>query len=345
MRRTITGMPGAAALLVGCLALSGCSGGEEPDATPAEIPEAIETIDPAPPAYRTDAKSPPAPAYAPLRTGWRYETFGDVVVSVPERFVPGGTGQQVDQWCVGRSRQPVVGRPFGPTTQVACPADDDRQFDPSFTGSFVGFDLPPPGETEPAEGGDIREGDRVTRLVEGIELIVQAPERLRQRVLDTVATVPDGGEDPYGCPVDDPAAADPSVRPFGPGLATLVPGQVTDVAVCTYLLRADRVMPADIRLLASSRLAGAGARRAVAGLLNASPGGGPDGGGACADGFGEQLTVLRIGGDFPFNDADERRVVLRYDGCRGEGIDDGRTVRRLTPQVLRPFLAGTAGTA
>ena len=326
-------MPGAAALLACCLLLSGCTDEAEPAAP-------VQRIDPAPPVDVPEIE--PAAAYPPLPSGWRWETFGAVTVGVPDRFVPGGTGQELDQWCVGRSRTPVIGRPFGITTLVGCPAGSPREFDAAYTGSVVAFDLPLEGE-EIDSPEDLRRGDRVTRAVGGVELVVQAPAALSRRVLATVSTVPDGGRDPYGCPVTDPAAEDPSVRPFGPGLSGLAPGQVTDLSVCTYALGGRRLVRADARLLTSAKLTGAEARRAVARLDEGPPGGGPNARGACSGAYGSQLTVLRIRGDFPMNDADERRVVLRYDGCRGNGIDDGQTVRRLTTAALRPFLVGAAG--
>ncbi|MGH3316377.1 MAG: hypothetical protein ACRDO0_09565, partial [Nocardioidaceae bacterium] len=50
----------------------------------------------------------------------------------------------------------------------------------------------------------------------------------------------------------------------------------------------------------------------------------------------EEIAVLefwpRPGSELPIS------VVVRYDGCRGHGIDDGRSLRALTAEVLDPVL-------
>lgn len=156
----------------------------------------------------------------------------------------------------------------------------------------------------------------------------------RQRILASVRQI--DGVDARGCPPDS-LLLDPAARPSGRSLPSAA--EITGVAVCRYALAGGLTggtgLPKPI--LSSSRLDADQARRLLRSIHAAPRGGGPNSPSTCSDDerLGEEMVVLRF-----TTSGGVREVALRYSGCDGHGIDDGRVVRRLTAEVLKPVLTG-----
>lgn len=138
--------------------------------------------------------------------------------------------------------------------------------------------------------------------------------------------------DPYGCGASSPIQAGGFVRPAAPfDVARL--GAVDSVAVCLYDLGRPVGTPG---LLASRELRGDDADALLAAIRAAPVGGGPDTPDTCLKGLsGDAAIVLRLVTASVTHD-----VYVYYDWCYGNGIDDGFTLRTLTPDNCGPLWAG-----
>jgi hypothetical protein len=114
-------------------------------------------------------------------------------------------------------------------------------------------------------------------------------------------------------------------------------GAVESLSVCRY------GVPGWPRptLISSHRLTGRAASNALA-ALRAAPVGPPSSSRGRCDAPTREFAVLEL---WPTQDAATGAgrtspvpVVVRYDGCRGHGVDDGLSSRALTAAVLEPIL-------
>ena len=311
----------AVAVVIASLLLTGCvfGGSDDRGADPLVTPSATEI---------TQAESS-------LPDGWRWESYGAVMVGVPDTWEDGGsTTQLTSQWCIGEGDRaaPVVARP-GVSTLVLChaPVDPRRSHDSTdpgavieTAGQFVAFSSAP-GKPD----GRSTEGDRVTVVRSEVSVLVQTTEALRDRIVSTITTA---DHDHNGCPVQHPVTSDPALRPDPAGDVSSWSGIGTVVACKYEIARDDR----DSVGLLSSIEVQKGAE-AVAAIARAPVGGGPDDPRDClADySYGDDLIVISID-----SDTGRHEVYLRYSGCDHNGLDDGTTVRRLTAAAVRPFVAG-----
>jgi len=255
--------------------------------------------------------------------------------------VPGDWGwdngsQRIDQWCAypqtaEADQIPAVGRP-GSASLVGCGIDTPKgKPDPSTllknTGPIVAFDRP-----QKPKDGVVKEGDRTTVGLNGVEVMVQAEPELRKKIVATVHAVT---VDVNGCPATDPVSRDPARRPSPAGDVSKL-GTVSAVAACKYIL-GHGGYGSDPRLQGSLRLEGAKAAKAVGRIAAAAKGGGPNSPQNCTEdsSYGDELIVLRVS-----SDKGESQVYLRYSSCDHNGFDDGRSVRRLDAKSVAPFIAG-----
>jgi hypothetical protein len=271
-----------------------------------------------------------------LPAGWRWESYGGVEVGVPGDWGWDNGNQRIGQWCASpqtaeADQIPAVGRPGG-ATLVGCGTDTPKgEPDPETllknTGPIVAFDRP-----EKPKDGVVKEGDRTTVGLNGIEVIVQTEPELRKKIVATVHAVT---ADINGCPTTDPVSRDPASRP-SPAVDVTKLRAVSAVAACKYVLDHD-AYGSDPRLQGSLRLEGAKAARAVARIAAAAKGGGPNSPENCTvdSSYGDELIVLRVS-----SDKGESQVYLRYSSCDHNGFDDGRSVRRLDAKSVAPFIAG-----
>jgi hypothetical protein len=272
-----------------------------------------------------------------LPDGWRWESYGGVEVGIPGDWGWDNGSQRLGQWCVrDQPGPPAVGRP-GMSTAVGCSATGSPATGSpaphtlvTNTGPIVAFE-----STGDRTDGVTREGDRVTVRRAGTAVIVQAAAAVRDRIVATIRPAP---RDSFGCTATHPISSTPSYRPAEPAAVT---GRtsVTSVSACKYTL--PRV-PGDkdragLSLYSALRLDGPAAQQAVRTVAAAPAGGGPDAPGQCLpeSSYGDDAIVLTVR-----SAAGDSEIVLRYSGCDHNGFDDGVTVRALTADAVRPFIAG-----
>jgi hypothetical protein len=254
-----------------------------------------------------------------LPPGWRWESYGGVQVGVPGEFGWGDRALRLDAWCIRQDpgERPIVARPGAPVPAIGCPDGENLIKN---TGWVVGFGQPMPGDPE----GVLHSGDRATVRTAGVEVIVQVPVELRERIVATVHRVE---TDAYGCPAGHPISTTKAWRPpAGPDIAAL--RDVTSLSACRYGLGSPGL------LISSLRLDGDAARQALQGILRAPRGGGPDRPQDCLPevAWGDEAIVLRVN-----SAAGLTEITVRYASCVGHGFDDGGTVRGLTLAAIAPF--------
>ncbi|BCJ39774.1 hypothetical protein GCM10010168_93530 [Actinoplanes ianthinogenes] len=269
----------------------------------------------APAPVGTAAGPRPDPSAPVLPAGWRWESYGGVEVGVPGEWGWGDRGLRLDAWCIDGpgGKPPVVARPGAGVPLIACMG---AATDLAHTGTVVGF-----GDAASETDGITRDGDRVTVTLGKVEVIVQTPAELRERILATIHKVT---VDAYGCP------ATHSLKTRPTDVTKL--HDVTAVSVCRY-----RLSENDPTLLSSLRLTDDAADRAIRGIAQAPVGGGPNRPQDCAPevAHGDEAIVLAIG---------SAEVLIRYAGCVDIGYHDGTAVRRVDRDSLSPFLAGPNAT-
>lgn len=275
------------------------------------------------PFWQSDRTNDSGDSAALLPLGWRWESYGGIEVGVPDSW---GWGTSDTPWCLEKPagpHTPYVGRP-GVVRMIGCLTTNDGAPDPAFSireaGTFVWFSKSM-GE---AEKQVVVEGDRATRTRAGVELRVQAPESLRDAILNTLRTIAQGTN---GCPLTHPISENPAWRPAS---RTRVKGltDVTAVTACKF---------GEGFLISSVKLEAGAASNAVAEVVAAPDCGGPDSPHTCvkSSAYGDGVIVLEI-----VAKQGTREVVMRYDGCDHHGFDDGQSVRTLTHDAVKPFLAG-----
>lgn len=278
-------------------------------------------------------QEPDTPA---LPEGWRWESFGGVQVGVPDEWDWGGPSQRIYQWCLNDEdelNRPIVGV-AGASTAVGCdlhgPSTPPKDSLVENTGEVVMFDW----SREPSShAGEV--GDRTTVERQGVTVLVQARQPLRNAIVATIHTV---DTDVHGCPATHPITDDSMWRPGGIALGDV--RGVTEVSVCRYQLRDARQIPVNDTpgtLMSSRRIEGHDAEQAVEAMTQAPVGGGPNNPDQCAPDIrlGEEAIVLQV-----TSAAGTTEIAVRYSGCDHHGFDDGHQVRTLTAEALAPFIAG-----
>jgi hypothetical protein len=267
-----------------------------------------------------------------LPAGWRWESFGGVQVGVPGDWGWDSQALRLDAWCIKPGNHPpAVARPGAPVPAIGC--DTGQEGPPAGflianTGWTVGFD-----RTDKVDGTD-REGDRTTVRLDGVEVIIQAPEEWRDRVAATIHRVK---VDDAGCPTSHRISTGPDLRPTPPmDVATL--RDVTSVSVCKYPLPdGSSARLSSPRLLSSLRLDGATAADEIRLIAAAPVGHSLDTPADCAPetAHGDQVIVLLVR-----STTGTAEVTMRYAGCVQNGFDDGITVRELTKASVGPLVTG-----
>lgn len=263
---------------------------------------------------------PPAP-------GWRWESYGGVDLQVPDEWGHGTTGAPP---CLSEEDIPgpgYVGRP-GAVPSIGCPepvAPLDRRT------PYLWFD----SRAEPAVHEYDARWVAETRVVEGLALTVLTDDDvLRARILDSARPSAEGPG--RVCPTEHPVLTDPDFRPDpGPGgLAALGPAE--SITVCRYAY-GTRTRPTTSPVLSIGRLTGQTARAAIAAMLAAPAGTGPNKPTDCMPEYarGDEVLLLTA-----WDGTRAQEVVVRYAGCDAHGLDDGHTHRRLTGEPLRLLLTG-----
>ncbi|MFI1994117.1 hypothetical protein [Actinoplanes sp. NPDC020271] len=283
------------------------------------------------PADSPPAAPQPSSSQPTLPAGWRWESYGGVQVGVPADWGWASQALRLDAWCIKPGNHPpAVARPGAGVPAIGCPAATNGTPTGSLitnTGWTVGF-----ARTDRPDG-ITHEGDRTTIRRDTVEVIVQAPQQLRDQITATVHQVE---VDSAGCPTSHRISTGPDLRPTPPAdLATL--RDVTSVSVCKYPL--PETSPAlSPRLLSSLRLDGAAAADEIQQIAAAPIGAGDlDTPADCAPevAHGDQIILLLIRAATGTSEA-----TVRYAGCVQNGFDDGTTVRRLTKPAVAPLVTG-----
>ena len=260
----------------------------------------------------------------PLRDGWRYETFLDVQIQVPDSWEY--NPYPASQWCINPGPEaPYVdrGSPARATTDVYCgPQEPTRRFQDHVL--FLA--------TQFTEGTPLREernGWLTVREPVGAAMveIVSQDETLIDDILATASVV---SFDQFGCPVSDPIQAGDFVRPAEPFDIGEV-DSVVEIAVCRYLV--GEAWSAEAGLADAHLLTGTAARDELSALQAAPIGGGPGNPADCAPEYsGYDALVIRL------RSADDTYTMyVYYQACGGNGFDDGNQLRTLTRAACSPL--------
>ncbi len=275
-------------------------------------------------------------------TGTRVVSYRDVLLNVPADW---GWGHAPGpDWCAdvpgGDRRFPDS--PFAQTQSrgfvmtIACP--DDEKYVPAAFGDAPSRLWVPHVELVDADSDFVTQVPDGETTHEGWTLTARTVGAAQVRVLSDASTAGlvrpmlDSARvvdtTPEGCDVRSPAQATDHPRPPAFDLSELA--TVDRIAVCQYSrLPLDRA-----GLVAARSVDGAAAQSLLEAIKQAPAGGGPDTPANCAeDDFGDEVMVLRLA----VPDAESHDVYVGYSTCRGNGFDDGTTVRKLTRDSCLPL--------
>lgn len=273
--------------------------------------------------------------------GWRWVSWRNVAVQVPEDWADGN--EPGPDWCASTGAEPELPpAPYvsrndsaGMTLSIGCPAPEDGR--PAIFGDAPQnrwaphLTFAPTGAAEaPRDGVTEFDGWRVeATTLDTVQLRLWTDADtadLGELILTSARTFT---TDDDGCDVTSPVEATEFVRPR-PAFDVQQVDEVDSISVCQY----DRHVGAGaVALMASRRLTGGAASRLLAGIKDASTGGGPDYPDQCVhDAYGDHAIALRLHHDGTTDDA-----YVYYDWCFGNGIDDGTTRYELTADNCAPL--------
>lgn len=165
------------------------------------------------------------------------------------------------------------------------------------------------------------------RIVNGVHLSAFGNDHaLLRRILDSAVAI--DGTDAYGCSPTAPGVVTDGLRPNGPGLDGI--GEVESVRICGYSVGG---LPKKFTLLAGAAITGSSARQVVDALRAAPAGSGPNHEYHCEFPQVRDDLLVTVRGT-----AGEQEVLVRFDSCTQNGIDDGTTARQLTRDALLPLV-------
>ena len=290
------------------------------------------------------AESGPGDPLPPPDPGWRYVSWRDVVVQVPESWdygvAPG------PDWCAFDQggddppfpTTPYVAdtNPYMATLSIGCPTPDGPRdvagiwVPERYWAPHLWVEVPDlPGLTRDG-AHDLGNGWTILVRQVGTTSVTVLSDAAHladaQRIVDSARVVE---TDHNGCDVRSPAQAEEFVRPEPAFDVTTVSG-VDSISVCQYDRHSGEGAPG---LMGSRLLTGAAADEELAAIQQAPIGGGPDTPETCADDmYGDTAVVLRLhDGDATYD------VHAYYDWCFGNGFDDGTNLRELTTAACEPL--------
>ena len=268
----------------------------------------------------------------PPDAGWRYESYRDIVVQVPDSWGYGSAPGS--DWCAsvgGAHRFPTepyvdTNNGFGGVLAIGCPnmGDPDplgMEAPEQYWATHLSLGLPLGEETPDG----VRELDGWTRIVASVGharftvLSDQKHLAVAQRIVDSarVAQV-----DHNGCDASSPIQDGLFPRPeHAFDMSTI--GSVDAIAICQYEPGAPLGEPG---LIASRLLTGTDANAELGALHVAKVGGGPDTPNTCLHSEPpDTAIVLRLNPG-----AESKDVYVYYDSCVHNGFEDGTTLLELT---------------
>lgn len=230
--------------------------------------------------------------------GFRWESFADVVVQVPDGW--GYATSPGADWCAATGATdgpdgPYVdlARGLQPVLAIGCsqdPADPDSSFDAAAQQMHLSFAVAAEDQWRPIKAPFQRYSQTVGDVVVSVDAI-EEEEDLARQILDSARIVT---ADNNGCPVSAPE--DYAVEVTATGTAT-----------CLYDLTRQGA-----NLVASVALDESGSEALVAAMDAAPEGEGPDGTAQqCLPGPGDQVAYLILQG---------RALRFDFAGCTGNGL-------------------------
>jgi hypothetical protein len=249
--------------------------------------------------------------------GWRWEMWANVQLQVPDTW---DRAQDLRRACfIEDQLDGFVSRPSDGGIMEDCP--DWAQAPTTMPNLAFLDEFAFPGT--PGPGTRSYPHAKVTvAKVGSVSVMITAPgDALTRRILDSAQMVV--GADAAGCPVGAQAPILGHAVPTGPSIAHLT--DVDLVSVCRYYRGG---------LSYAFTQSGVKATALVTALRAAPTGAGPDNPKDCElDATEEQAGLYRLWSADSATD-----VWVHWDPCRGHGIDDGTSTRRLTADTLVPFV-------
>lgn len=253
------------------------------------------------------------PPVAGVPADWRWESYRDVEFAVPPEWGYGA----LSQYCISSNSNPVVERPGGVSTEVAC----ETMFG---YGVLVG---PTEQAPDPSDATLFPAGATVAATtVDGVTVTaITADADTAETIIAVAAAYP--GPDFYGCEAEVavPALGD---MPADVDLAT---DRNDPIAVCLY-----EVGIAGPNLITSDSLQGADIEKAWLGIDSLEPGNGPNPSSEDCLASPEYDAVLLRKGHLDL-------AWVHYSGCTTHGVDVGGEVYKLNEQVMWAAISPSRG--
>lgn len=269
--------------------------------------------------------------------GWRWATWRDVGVEVPETWVD--DDEPGEDWCADTGRPVKPAAPYvarandGFVLSIGCHGEQPpKAFGPAPLRLMVPhISFAVPGEL--ADGETTEAGWTATvRTAGDVQVRLYTDAGTADVVDHVLGSIRTYTTDHHGCDVTSPVRAEEFVRPAPFDVAAVE--SVESISICQYDRSAD---PDAVALMASRRVEGADADALLAGIRTAPAGGGPDRPQSCVeDMYGDTGLAVRLHHDGRTDD-----LYAYYDWCFGNGYDDGTTRRALTADNCAPLFGGT----
>lgn len=263
--------------------------------------------------------------------GWRYESYRDVQIEVPEswghQYAPGS------DWCIDEAnapREPYVHIGDRDARMISCgtiPPQDLHGNGVPMRLWATHVSLGDPGDVP--DGTETVAGwTRIARTVGAAQVRVLTDSEHLDEAREIVESARTVEADHNGCAVTSPIQADSWVRPSEPFDVADVT-DVDSIAVCNYAIGVGTDRP---WLLASRMLTGTAADDVLAAIQAAPVGGGPNRPNVCVHDVEGAGTVLRLDG------GEQTRTMYVYNAtCVNNGFDDGTNRRELTVAACVPL--------
>ena len=272
--------------------------------------------------------------------GWRYESFGDVVVQVPDSWIHDKAPGR--DWCAGGGQGPFPRKPYVDVTGefvielgIDCGSSDpgsrelaeptpERLWTTHLTFQRASEGLAPEPQAVTTYDG----WTKIVATVGHTHFIVLADQEHladAHRIADSAQVV---AVDHNGCDATSPIRNGFYPRPPQPFDLDSV-GSVDEIAVCQYGFYSPEGEPG---LVASRLLTGPEANAELGALQGTTIGSGPNAPDACADRRPDTAVVLRLDPRTEPHD-----IYVYYESCMHNGFDDGTNVRQLTRENCLPL--------
>jgi hypothetical protein len=273
----------------------------------------------------------PTATLPPPDDGWRWDFYRDIRIQVPDSWDYGS--EPGSDWCIYEAQLPQT--PYidldagGFTAGVGCPSTNGKpglSDEPPTDLWATHVRLTPLGTDRDASVSQLDGWWSIQQPVGHV--LVKAVGKDREFLDRIVASATEVTDNTGGCAPHSRVQDSLFPRP-DPAFDVSKLTSVDSITVCSYALTPD-----EPGLLGSFTMSGSAAARELQALQAAPVGGGPDQPQNCmADDPGDSaLQLLLDTGD------DVYAMYVYYSSCRGNGFDDGTTLRELTRAACVPLV-------